>query len=84
MMHNYYPGYAMGYEPFHFFGGVLNVVFWVLIILLIIRFARRRKGGDWHGFMHRHHHSPIEILKERYAKGEINKEEFEEKKRDLM
>lgn len=33
---------------------------------------------DWH------HDSAMDTLRDRYAKGEINKEEFETKKKDLM
>ncbi|MDP2730835.1 MAG: SHOCT domain-containing protein [Dehalococcoidales bacterium] len=31
-----------------------------------------------------HPESAIEILKKRYARGEINKQEFEERKKDLV
>jgi len=33
---------------------------------------------------HDHAESALEILKKRYARGEIGREEFEEKKKDLV
>ncbi len=40
-----------------------------------------RPFGNWHNA--RHSETPLEILKRRYANGEISKTEFEEMKRDL-
>jgi len=86
-MHYYYPGYmntgyGMGFGLFHFFGGVLTFLFWFIVVILLIRFIRRRKIlGD--GPIWTHHSGALDILKERYAKGEINKAEYEEKKKDL-
>ncbi len=81
--YNYGPGYNFGHDMFSTFGAVLHLIFWLIIIAIIIRFIKRRKGtGDWRMFRHGGN-SAVEILKERYAKGEIDKAEFEEKKKVL-
>ncbi|MEK7501309.1 MAG: SHOCT domain-containing protein [Patescibacteria group bacterium] len=78
-----------GFTPFGGFGWIFMIVFWGLVIWAIIALARGSFGGS---HMCRHNHgddahgkekSPLEILKERYAKGEIDKKEFEDKKKDL-
>lgn len=80
-MHYYY-GDMMGWG-WGAFGGVLMIVFWVLVILLIIwgvrTIARGGRMGRWH-----EHSRALDILNERYAKGEIMKEEYELKKKDIM
>ncbi len=72
--------YHMGIFPF-----VLMFLFWIAVIVAILflirwlvvsaRHPRDRKAGETD--------SALEVLKIRYAKGEITKEEFEQKKRDL-
>ncbi|MBX4209274.1 SHOCT domain-containing protein [Candidatus Parcubacteria bacterium] len=81
--------YGYGYGPEFGFVHVLNVVFWILLIVIAIKFIRhgrgwRSHGGPWGGSWNGGYDRSMEILKERYAKGEINKEEFEAKKKDLM
>lgn len=62
------------------FGGVWMLLFWGLIILGIVwlvRFlASSNKASDPNT-------TPLSILKERYAKGEIKQEEFEKMKKTL-
>jgi putative membrane protein len=67
------------------FGSIFMLLFWVLVIIGLIFLIKwlvqtTRKGP---GAFHEGSRA-LDILKERYARGEINKEEFEEKKRDLM
>ena len=53
------------------FIGILGLVFWVLIIMLIVKIALKRKMSKV---------APEDILKGRLAKGEITVEEFEKLK----
>jgi len=61
-------------------------VFMILVPILIIwAIAAAARGDGWFGGQ-RHPgqtESAVELLKRRYARGEIGKEEFEEKKRTL-
>jgi len=61
-------------------GGVFMILFWVAVILLIIWLYRQITGAQ--GVVQAD--SALEILKQRYAKGEIGKEEFERMKKDLL
>ncbi|HZS33992.1 MAG TPA: SHOCT domain-containing protein [Methylomirabilota bacterium] len=62
---------------------LVMLTFWVLVIVALIAGVRwlihqgREPGRE------PRRDSALEILRERYARGEINKEEFDAKKRDL-
>ncbi len=75
------------YAGYTFLGAIFQVLFWVLIISLVVMlFRRHRAGQSWKGMMDGApwKKTPLDILKERYAKGEIQKAEFEDKKKDLV
>ena len=61
-------------------------IFWILIIVGLVFLAKwlifDAKGEKFS--IHRHSDSrAMDLLKERYARGEIDKEEFEAKKKDI-
>ena len=69
-------GWGMG------FGMISMVLFWVIVILGIVVLVRWI-GGSAASSAAPPSKTPLDILKERYARGDIDKQEFEEKKRDL-
>lgn len=64
------------------FGGFMWL-FWIAVLVglfFLIKWAvQQGRSGD-----QKRDESPLEILKKRYARGEIDKEEFEQKKKDLL
>jgi putative membrane protein len=64
---------------------IMITAFWLLVLMglaLAVRWLWRVGSGI--GTVRTQEESALEILKKRYARGEIGKEEFEAKKRDLI
>jgi putative membrane protein len=68
-------------------GGLMMVLFWGAIIALAVWFvqslSRRDTGESQPGAAVPPARTPLDIAKERYARGEIGRDEFEQIKRDL-
>ncbi len=62
--------------------GLGMFLFWGLLIAIIAILAERAWGAR-DGRMRGREKTALDMLKERYARGEIEREEFEQKKRDL-
>lgn len=87
------PDYGHGYGPHmmwagsNWFGMIIGPLIMVLVLALAVASAvylTRRLGGPWHG----HNQAqpavtPLDLLKGRFARGEIDKDEFEERRRIL-
>ena len=63
-------------------GWIFMILFWVLVVVGVVALVRwigtrNNSGGNPRG------KTPLEILQERYARGEIEQEEYEQKRRDL-
>jgi len=61
-------------------GGLL----WIIIIIGIFFYFNNSQNGSYDSRNTVNSKTPLEILEERYARGEIDKEEFIEKKNDLL
>ncbi len=69
-------GYGSGW-----WGWIMMILFWALIVFGVFALVKWLRHG-YEGY-HHHAHSALNVLKERYARGEIDRKEFEEKRKDL-
>ena len=66
--------------PMMFFGGI----FWVvLLVVLAVVAMRLLRGSERVGDGHKRRSPGLETVEHRYAKGEIQREEYLQQKRDL-
>lgn len=76
------PGYGPGYGLFggnHMMsplGGGLFIVLFLVVVIVVLTRATRRSGGEPVD-------SALDILKKRYARGEITREEFTRMRQEL-
>lgn len=70
-----YDGHMFG------FGGGFMWIFWILLIVAIV-WAVKATGGSRNN-PPENRKSALDILKERYARGEIDQQEFEQKRKEL-
>jgi putative membrane protein len=74
--------YPFFFFPFHF--GWLGGLFLIIIVLLIAKwFFWSWRRGRYYSYPHQQRPDAASIVKERYAKGEITKEQYEQILRDL-
>jgi putative membrane protein len=69
--------------PLHF---VLPLSFWALIIMAVVIAVRYASAGGWSSSSRLVERRPpsLDVLAERYTRGEINRDEFLQKKRDIF
>ncbi len=66
------------------FGPIMMIVFIAVAVVVVVLLVRWLGGPEHGGALHSPPgKTPLDILKERFAKGEIDKEEFEERRRVL-
>ena len=65
------------------FGMVWMVVFWGVIVALVVWGIKRLTERGRSGPRNSERRDVLDIVKERYARGEISKEEFDQIKKDL-
>lgn len=77
----YYGGYGLGFGVIGFIVHIAIIIAVIWVVLSVLRglgMGRGHRRWMWHA------HSALSILNERFAKGEIDQKEYEERKKVLL
>ena len=85
--YGYGPGWGMMGDWGGYGGGPIHVIVWIVIIVAIVAFCVWMMRSMCMPGMHHHlpprRSSGLDVLEERYARGEINRDEYLQKKKDI-
>jgi putative membrane protein len=65
------------------FGAIVTILFWAGVFALVVWVIARLAGHEGSKPEAGGKHNPLDIARERYARGEITKEQFDQIKKDL-
>lgn len=71
------------HQDYGILGLITTIVVMLIIAVVIIVAIRLLRGYDFGHHRHSMHRDPLDIARERYAKGEITKEQYDELQKDL-
>jgi len=84
--YGYGPGWMMDGWGYGFFG-LAHMFIWLIILVAIIvgvLWLVRSQAAPSHGYyLPPHRSTGLDVLEERYARGEINRDEYLQKKKDI-
>lgn len=69
----------MGYDGGMFYGGGFMWLFWIVLVVIIVVLLKQFSGASEQPS----EQSALELLKQRYAKGEIDEAEYKKRKETL-
>jgi putative membrane protein len=84
MGYGYGPQWGMmgGYGGYGGFGMIIWIVILIAIVALVVWLVRSPASSGMH-HMEPRRSSGLDVLEERYARGEINRDEYLQKKKDI-
>ena len=86
-MWGYGPGSGYGMMGYGYGAGPFGIVIWVLVLIAVVAavvwLVRSLGTAGHHPPAPPRRSAGLDVLEERYAKGEINRDEYLEKKRDI-